>query len=286
MPDLVDALVQRALTVRVVDVGAAWTGEEPYKALFERGVTQVVGFEPDRAACDVLRAKFPDHVFVPEFIGDGSRATFRESAAPLCSSIFEPNAPLIDHFGHLEGVAEVLSRTPVETRRLDDIPEVAGADLLKMDVQGAEAAVCRGAEKTLESVVVVHTEVNFIPIYEEQPLFAEVDQALRRAGFLFHKFFGLAGRAFQPMSFKDPVAPRGQLLWADAIYVRSFLDFAKLPAPSLLKLAAIVHACYGAADLAALALLHYDAKTGEDLWDPFVTGVTGKPKQRPPLPGA
>ena len=40
----------------------------------------------------------------------------------------------------------------------------------------------------------IHTEVEFVEMYERQPLFAEVDQFLRGNGFVFHRFSSLHGR--------------------------------------------------------------------------------------------
>ena len=44
--------------------------------------------------------------------------------------------------------------------------------------------VFRGAEKHLSNAVFVHTEVSFVPLYEDQPTFGDLDQELRTRGFL------------------------------------------------------------------------------------------------------
>ena len=45
----------------------------------------------------------------------------------------------------------------------------------------------------------MQTEVEFVPLYKKQPLFAEVDIALRELGFVFHRFGGMAGRTMKPL---------------------------------------------------------------------------------------
>jgi len=94
---------------------------------------------------------------------------------------------------------DVVGRVPVTTKRMQDLKEITDTDFLKVDVQGAELYVLRGAGRCLEDAVVVHTEAEFVPMYKEQPLFAEVDQFLRQSGFIFHKFDGVAGRPFKPL---------------------------------------------------------------------------------------
>ena len=75
----------------------------------------------------------------------------------------------------------------VPSLRLDTWAAGAGisaVDLLWMDVQGAELLVLRGMGGLLSSVRIIHTEVEFKPMYEGQPLFSEVDTFLREAGFV------------------------------------------------------------------------------------------------------
>jgi methyltransferase FkbM-like protein len=101
----------------------------------------------------------------------------------MTSSLYAPNTPLLAAFDRLEELVRVVREIPIETHRLDDVPEAAGADYLKIDVQGAELDVLRGAPRLLAEALVVHAEVEFVPLYREQPLFADVDRTLRGAGY-------------------------------------------------------------------------------------------------------
>jgi len=166
----------------------------------------------------------------------------------------------------------LVGESEIQTRRLDDIPEVKDIDYIKLDVQGAELDIILGAQRVLETTLVVHSEVEFIPIYIDQPLFGDIDVALRKAGFWFHRFDGVFGRVLQPLRPNgDPFAPLSQLLWADgAIYVRNFMRFDALSADQLLKLAIILHEVYQSWDMAALALRSHEAKTGKGLWQAYL----------------
>jgi hypothetical protein len=134
--------------------------------------------------------------------------------------------------------------------------------------------VLTGATRVLADAVLVHTEVEFVPMYKEQPLFAEVDQHLRRHGYLFHRFSSGSGRTFKPLVLNnDHNKATSQFLWADVVYVKDFMALDRLSPEKLLKLAVILHMQYGSIDLALESLKAYDAKTGAGLADRYLRGL-------------
>ena len=163
---------------RVVDVGAMFLdeAEEVWRPLQRRGHCEsVVGFEPCSEECDRLNTLIDSlsadgadggssscvFKFLPWALGDGSRGQFRRCSAAMTSSMLEPNIPLLRRFVQLEEVTTVVERSEMETRRLDDLlPQIPGrgVDYLKIDVQGFELSVLKGAEQALKDVLVVHTE--------------------------------------------------------------------------------------------------------------------------------
>jgi hypothetical protein len=180
------------------------------------------------------------------------------------SSLYEPNTRLLAYFQHLEEPCRVVERREVNTVALDEVEQARDADYLKLDVQGAEADVLRGASRVLAEAVVVHTEVEFVPLYRDQPLFGDIDALLRAHGFLFHTFGGFGTRAFRPLIINQDLN-RGlnQYLWSEAVYVKSFLELGRLAPAKLLKLAVILHEIYRSYDLCALALRYCDAGLAE-----------------------
>ncbi len=80
----------------------------------------------------------------------------------------------------------------------------------------------RNGTKKLQDVLVVETEVEFLALYKDQPLFGDLQVFLRDHGFVLHKLIDVAGRPFRPISPPNPHTPMSQLLWADAIFVRDF----------------------------------------------------------------
>lgn len=251
----------------------------PYNALLTAGVARVTGFEPVEEECQKLNAQSgPVHSFLPYAVGDGTIQTFRQCNFSMTSSLYEPNHALMDRFQNLGELTHVVKQFPLQTHRLDDLPQVREVDYLKLDVQGAELDVIEGAAEVLSHALVVHTEVEFVPLYVGQPLFAEVDQALRRKGFCFHRFAGLAGRVFKPLVYQNNVnAMLSQALWAEAVYIRDWMNWEPLGAEQLLKLALILHDVYASCDLCLVALDHFDRKTGGSLCGQYLQQLTGNP---------
>jgi len=252
--------------LKIVDVGAMYIGPDPYSRLTSALPCEVVGFEPIVAECEKLVGmNNPGRTYVPYFVGDGGAHTFYECNYPMTSSLFEPNSALLAKFQRLEELTRVVRVSTVQTRRLDDIPETAGVDFLKVDVQGGEILVFTGAEARLKEALVVHTEVEFLPMYKNQPLFADIDRFLRARGFAFHKV-NTTGRTFKPLiPNNNPNQPLSQAIWGDAVYVKDFMAFDTLPPEALLKIAVICHENYESYDLAGVALEDYDRKMGTAL---------------------
>jgi FkbM family methyltransferase len=265
--------------LKIVDVGAMSLGEgtDAYSTLTSATPCDVYGFEPGTAELEKLKASAkPRHHYLPYFIGDGSARTFYECNFNMTSSLFEPNVDLLLKFQNLGELVQVEKTHAVETRRLDDIPELEGTDFLKVDVQGAELMVFEGAARILENALVVHTEVQFVPLYKGASQFGEIDSCLRSKGFLLHRLTQ-AGRTFKPLIFMNDVnAALSQILWGDAVYVRDFMQFDQLSGVALLKLATILHETSRSVDMAALALASYDRQNGSNLQQAYIAKLAGK----------
>jgi FkbM family methyltransferase len=261
-------LLSSPLRMKIVDVGASeGGGPDAFEGLAKALPCEVIGFEPAANECEKLnRLARPGHSYMPYVIGDGSTRTFHQCESPCMSSLYEPNIALLEKFHNLAPFFRVIDTFEVETKRLDDIPATAGVDFLKVDVQGGELLVFQGATQRLKEALVVHTEVEFVPMYLNQPLFADIDRFLRLQGFALHRLLSQSALTFRPVVLRnDTNAISNQLLWTDAVYVRDFMTLEHLPSASLLKLAAILHENYSSFDLAAVALGEYDQKNGTRL---------------------
>lgn len=268
--------------VHVLDVGAA-VGERPiYQSLVDARAARISGFEPTPAECAKLNAKYgPPHRFFPSFVGDGKPGIFHETSWSLTGSLLEPNQALNGKFQQLAELTAPKAQHPVQTTRLDDVAELTDVDFIKIDVQGAELMIFENAPRVLSEAVLIQTEVEFVPLYKDQPLFADVDRQLRASGFQLHTFLGFGQRAFKPLvKNKQPHLGFRQLLWSDAVYARDFMRLELLSVAKLQKLALLLHDLYESLDLCHLVLEEHDRKSGEARAARYLQRLTGAAPKR------
>lgn len=265
MPASLNSILGTGIKIKVVDIGAnPIDGAPAYQPLLQNGHAEVVGFEPAPAALAELNLKKgPHETYLPLAVGDGKRHTLHFCASSGMTSLFRPDMRLLNLLHGFPEWARVVNTEEIETHRLDDVPEVAGFDLLKIDVQGAELMVLENAAAGLRRALCVQTEVEFVPLYVGQPLFAEVDQFMRRHGFVLHRFSDIVSRVIRPLVVNnDPFAGLSQVLWTDAIYIRDFTRLDLLTPDELLRLAIILHDCYLSLDMVIHVLSEYDRRGG------------------------
>src|SRR3954470_18825766 len=166
-------------TIEICDVGAMVEGVDRYAGLVNQGIANVSGFEPDPTQFAKLQVLArPRCRYFQAFVGRGGPATFHVARFPGCSSLYEADASVIDLFtmigASVGGNFTVESTREVQTTKLDDVAGLPPIDFLKLDIQGAELDVLRGATKTLANTLVVESEVEFLPLYKDQPLFGDL----------------------------------------------------------------------------------------------------------------
>jgi FkbM family methyltransferase len=273
------SLIGRPVRVKVVDIGAnPLDGDPPpYVYMLAAGDADVIGFEPNAEVLEQLQAiKGPTETYLPHAIADGRRHTLRYCFAPGMTSLLEPNQAVLGLFHGFPSWGRVTGTEEIDTSRLDDIPETAGVDMIKIDIQGAELMAFQGGLQRLKTALVIHTEVEFLPMYVGQPLFSEVELFLRGHGFMLHKFHPVVSRVMRPLFFDGAAfSGLGQLVWADAIFVRDFTRLAELTDEQLLKMAALLHDCYGSSDLVGHLLAEHDKRGGGQLSPAYLEATFG-----------
>ncbi len=272
--------------IEIMDIGAMYEARERYSIIVEQGLANVTGFEPNPSQYAILATREGPCKYLPYFLGTGKAENFNITRYPGCSSLLEPDPTVIDLFSGIGAGQEkdnfhVVSTKRVATKRLDDITGINQPDFIKIDVQGFELDILKHGVKTLENTLVVETEVEFIPLYKEQPLFCDIQSFFREQGFVLHKLTDVSGRMFRPIHSNNPFEPMSQILWADAIFVRSFLSLEKYSDLDLLKTALIMNDIYYSYDFVYFLLQEYDKRNNTTLKVQYFKIFNQSPKAQP-----
>jgi FkbM family methyltransferase len=262
--------------VTILDVGVRGGIEDVWTSRLEQ--LRVFGFDADEGECAKLADRFPSPRlrFVPLALGATvGPATLYRTEDPACASLYPPDDDTAALYPALS-VTRLAGTSPVGLATLDawaDEEGVTDVSYIKLDAQGAELDILRGAVRLLERVWALRVEVEFNPIYREQPLFGDVDAFLRQQGFVVWRLSNLCHYLLAGQDTRDrPVddrqvfaasvddattvefaAPRGRVFWGDALFVRRQLADGLPPAdPDAATRAACVLSALELHELAAV----------------------------------
>ncbi len=234
-----------------VDIGARAVKQNHFVKAF-RG-SQYIGFELDVEECKRLNSSnIERHQFYPQAIGRRSETrTLYVTRNPASSSLYEPNSQEMHRFMECGPYFDVMEKQTVETVSLDDWHRDAGIPdpvFLELDTQGSELDILQGSEHLLTTFILgLRVEVEFFPLYKDQPLFSDVDNYLRPMGFCL---FDLSRYRLR----RSYIKTRGQLLWGHAIYFKDVHQMEKGRLAQFLTLSAIA-SYFGFEDYALVVLI-------------------------------
>ena len=177
---------------------------------FPAGTVHAV--EPDPQLCAALAERFSGNnvrIWGAALHEREGTIDLHVHANPGTSSVLARPADARRYFDSADRVVATL---PVRAVTLDRLAEEAGIghiDLLKMDTQGAELSIIRGARRLLQAAAidVIYTEFFLVPHYEGAALLHELWAPLAAHGYVMYDLF------------KGPYGRNGQLRFGDAIFV-------------------------------------------------------------------
>lgn len=209
-PQVVAFLEQHPLVL--MDIGAR--GDAPPELDSLRRFVRRVGFEPDPEECRRLNESDAG-IFFPTLLAGAAGTSKLNLYQDLgYSSIYT----LTERYQRLWiGELPIVKTLELPSLTIDtfltDHADLA-PDMIKLDTQGSELDILRGAEGALASVGLVEVEVEFLQMYDEQPLFGDVASFLTGQGFeLLYLNRTLVSRR---ATYQGP--SRGQLLFGDALF--------------------------------------------------------------------
>ena len=196
----------------VFDIGAhKGLAAKTYRSLLPDAA--IYCFEPFPDSVEALRrnlANEPAVTVVPKAVSDktGSRTFFVNGFDATNSLLPRPKSSR-RYFPRHAGPKTTIE---VETTSLDEFVRREGIDevsILKFDIQGGELMALKGATDLLRrgSVLMIYTEILFVHLYQDCPLFNELWTYLGQFGYQLYDIYNLHRAA------------NGQLRYGDALFV-------------------------------------------------------------------
>lgn len=255
---LIEAL-PRDFTLTLVDVGSAGGLNRRWRP-FTPLLSSVL-FDPREPAATGDFGRAATRVY-PVALGEKvGEAELYLTALPNMSSFLRPDPGQFARFGRKEGDAAIASTETVPIETLDELTRRDGfrADVLKVDTQGSELMVLKGAREALKSTMLAEIEVSFFRRYVDQPLFADIQAFMADRGFELIDLLKLKRyRSSNSLNIRNAGIPSGErsgrIAYGDAIFLRSresILSAAKADSGASLLRAVVALVAYGKTDIAA-----------------------------------
>lgn len=260
--------------IYLIDIGARRGLDSRWSAFGT--LVQAVGFEPDADECSRLNALGDSRIrYIPTALGDARRRTvFYNRQNPDASGYVPFPVPFYQRFVGGEGVA-TRRETHIELDSLDGLWPLPGApmiDFIKIDAEGAEVDILKGAVSLLSNnrLLGAEIETRFFH-FGEQGKFCDIDKYMRTSGLeLFdispvrHSRWALPAAADLEEATGLPTRRgRGQVIASDILYLRDLVaerragrEFRTADGDEILILAALFEA-YELYDCMAELLLEF-----------------------------
>lgn len=194
----------------IVDVGGA-NGTTPKIFSKHFPSSKIWIFEPIKENCDKieeLKKTFPKFIIIHKAAGNYiGKAVINIAERLTSSSVLDLNPEINNNF-----FSEALKKKgieEIEITMLDNIiPTNESIGVLKIDVQGFELEVLKGAVNTLYRTSIIVLEMNNHNGYKNSPKYFELDEYLRSQNFILYDIF--------PSTKED-----GRLIEWDSLYINN-----------------------------------------------------------------
>jgi FkbM family methyltransferase len=185
------------------DIAARYRNEFPEAAIY--------AFEPFPGSFDQLRQRFVNDQMV--FCNQLAVAENKSILPFYVNKNVDTNSLLKSAKIGLSSDSQVANESVIEVPciKLDDFCDennIAGIDILKMDIQGGEFNALRGAVNLLrgKKIKLIYLEAYYREQYVDQPLFHDISKLLHGYGYYLQDIY-------------HPIYGKGSMAWSDVIFL-------------------------------------------------------------------
>ncbi len=247
------------LKVTIMDIGAASPDHTRWKKFNNK---YIIGFEPNAEQCAFLK-NTPKELFLNTAVYDYTgEVTLNITKYWSNISILMPNRALIKSLHYQQDDWDIVGQENVPCDTLDSIcTDKLKPDFIKIDTQGTELAILKAGKNVLASTFGLEIEVEFLPLYERQPLFVDVHSFLSSYSFVLMDYGNMLH--VKNTHSAGIGGQKSNLISADALYFKSKDAIIEQAQDGLLhSLSGIIATCvaYGYEDYAYEICLELEEK--------------------------
>ncbi len=253
----------------VIDAGARYGLHPSWADL--RGVCEFHLFEMDKDEAARLIQKYRNDplikVYPVALYSSDSTLKFSVNEHQALNSVMAANVDLLRQNEYMLKEFKVTEERTTEARAIDSLFKGSDVHFMKLDVEGAEYELLKGArEKLSTSVLGVRSEVLFAPVYVGAPMFGDLNKFMLDEGLELLNF-DYSGAGNKSGRFTLP-GRHGKLLSSDAVWIvgndRLFAAKAERLAEDVIRLALFL-VNNGATDVAVDLLIRAVTREGVSL---------------------
>ena len=175
--------------ITYVDVGAADNISKRWGKISKN--LKFIGFEPNYEEYIKIKNKnFAKFKLFNFAVGDKNQlGKLNILKSTFASSFLKPNFKILKDYPNSDRF-KLKKKIQLKVKKIDSL-KLRQIDFLKIDTQGFNLKVLKGAEKSLDSVLGLEIETEFVKIYKNQYLFEDIKKYLEKKNFFFVNFYNL-----------------------------------------------------------------------------------------------
>lgn len=198
----------------IFDIGA-YDGRSAIEYLKEFPKSKIYSFEPTKKSFEKLNKNFGIHsnitIFNTAFSNFKGETDFHINSSGLTNSLLKLSNTRINNevYNLKEETIEKVAVTTLDSFTAE--MNIDNINILKIDVQGAELSVLKGAENLLKNkkIDALFVEVEFLKLYADQPLFHDISSFLYQYDYHLYSLYNLTS------------SKQGQMVYGDALFLSS-----------------------------------------------------------------
>lgn len=150
----------------------------------------------------------------------GKTAVLHLAKSPGLSSLLPANINEMKKFYTTRGWSTIEKDITIPALTLDEAAKQYGfldLSVIKLDTQGTELDILTSGPKTLSSVLAVYVETEFVPLYQNQPLFSDVQKFLDSQRF---RLIDIKRTTLRRKTAAKPIYSKREVAWVHGLYIR------------------------------------------------------------------